>query len=131
MSLKTSNPGTIAAPQARYSHSVEVPPNARWLYVSGQVGVDKDGNLPSDIESQSENCWRNVEAILKDAGMGFDDVVRVNSYITDSRFVGGWRAGRDKVLTGDHVPASTLVVVSGLAAPEMLVEVEVVAAKAD
>ena len=129
MTLTVRNPDTIAPPQARYSHSVEIPPNARTLFVSGQVGVDPSGKLADCIEEQSENCWRNIKAILEDAGMGIEDLVRVNSYITDARFVEGFRTGRDRVITGDHIPASTLVVVSGLATPDMLVEVEAVAAK--
>ena len=129
MTLTTRNPSSIAPPQARYSHSVEIPANARTLYVSGQVGVNPQGALAPTIEEQSENCWRNIKAILEDAGMSLDDLVRVNSYITDARFVEGFRIGRDRVITGDHIPASTLVVVSGLAAPDMLVEVEAVAAK--
>ena len=131
MSLITRNPSAIAPPIARYAHGIEVPSNARWLYVSGQVGIDADGNMAQGIEAQSENCWRNILAILEEAGMGFDDLVRVNSYITDARFVPGFRTGRDRVLTGDHIPASTLVVCAGLASPDMLVEVEAVAAKVD
>ena len=129
MSLTVRNPSTIAPPQARYSHAIEIPPNARTLFVSGQVGVNPDGVLGATIEEQSEQCWRNIVAILEDAGMGIDDLVRVNSYITDARFVEGFRIGRDRVITGSHIPASTLVVVSGLATPDMLVEVEAVAAK--
>ncbi len=131
MTLKSSNPSTIAPPQARYSHSVEVPAGARWLYISGQVGTDKDGIIPTGVTEQSENCWKNVIAILEDAGMTPDDLVRVNSYITDSRYVEGWRNGRDKVLVTDHLPASTLSVVVGLASPNIFVEVEAVAAKVD
>ena len=130
MTLTVRNPSTVAPPLARYAHAVEIPPGARALFISGQVGIDPDGVMAETAEEQSENVWRNLKAILEDAGMGLDDLVRVNAYITDSRYVAAYRTGRDKVLTGDHVPASTLVVVSGLADPNMKIEVEAVAAKA-
>jgi len=45
--LKTRNPTTVHPPAAKYSHSVEVPPNARWLFTAGQVGVWPDGRRAS------------------------------------------------------------------------------------
>ena len=129
MTLIIRNPSTVAPPLARYSHAVEIPRDARALFISGQVGIDPDGVMADSAEEQSENVWRNLKAILDDAGMGLEDLVRVNAYITDARYVAAYREGRDKVLTGDHAPASTLVVVSGLADPKMKIEVEAVAAK--
>jgi enamine deaminase RidA (YjgF/YER057c/UK114 family) len=83
--LKASNPKTIAAPVAMYSHSVEVPPNARWLYTAGQVGIRPDGTLPEGFEAQHDQIWRNTLAILADAGMGPENIVRLNVYSTDPR----------------------------------------------
>ena len=129
MTLTIRNPSTVAPPLARYSHAIEIPKDARALFISGQVGIDTQGVMAETAEDQSENVWLNLKAIVEDAGMGLEDLVRVNAYITDARYVAAYRTGRDKVLTGDHVPASTLVVVSGLADPKMKIEVEVVAAK--
>ncbi len=129
MTLTIRNPATIAPPLARYSHAVEIPKDARALFISGQVGLTPDGTMPDSAEEQSENVWLNLKAILEDAGMGLEDLVRVNSYITDARYVAAYRTGRDKVLTDGIAPASTLVVVSGLADPKMKIEVEAVAAK--
>jgi enamine deaminase RidA (YjgF/YER057c/UK114 family) len=129
MTLTIRNPSTIAAPLARYSHAVEIPKDARALFISGQVGLTPDGAMPDSAEEQSENVWLNLKAILEDADMGFEDLVRVNAYITDARYVAAYRTGRDKVLTDGIAPASTLVVVSGLADPKMKIEVEAVAAK--
>lgn len=50
--LKTRNPSTVAPPAAMYSHSVEVPPNARWLFTAGQVGVRLDGSIAEGFEAQ-------------------------------------------------------------------------------
>jgi enamine deaminase RidA (YjgF/YER057c/UK114 family) len=123
------NPAAIAAPIGTYSHGVEVPPNARWLYVAGQIGLAKDGSVPATIEGQTEVAWRNIAAILAEAGMQVADIVKVNQYLTRLDHFAGYAATRTKIL-GQHRPASTLLVISSLVKPEYLVEVEVVAAKA-
>jgi 2-iminobutanoate/2-iminopropanoate deaminase len=122
------NPSTIAPPAGRYTHAIEVSPGARWLYVSGQVGVAPDGSTPPDIGGQTENCFRNISAILADAGMSFADVVKLTIYLTRDSDIAGFREARDRLI-GEARPGSTLVVVSQLVRPEWLVEVEAVAAK--
>jgi enamine deaminase RidA (YjgF/YER057c/UK114 family) len=57
------------------------------------------------------------------------DIVKFTVYLTGARFVGEYRAARSKVIGDDVLPASTLLIVAGLAAPEMLVEIEAWAAK--
>lgn len=127
--LKTSNPANIAPPAAMYSHSVEIPPNARMLYTAGQVGLRPDGSLPEDFEGQHDQIWQNTLAILADAGMGPEDIVRINVYSTDPEGLKFLKAHREKYLKPGHIPASTWVVVSQLARPEWVVEMETVAAK--
>jgi 2-iminobutanoate/2-iminopropanoate deaminase len=122
------NPATISPPVGRYSHAVEVSPNARWLYISGQVGIGPDGKLAEGFGAQVEQTWRNILAILEDAKMAMADVVKVTVFLTRDGDIAEYRAARDRII-GDHRPASTLVVISRLVRPEMLVEVEAVAAK--
>ncbi|MDJ0949660.1 MAG: RidA family protein [Alphaproteobacteria bacterium] len=122
-------PDTIRAPFSAYSHGVEAPPDARWLYVSGQVGVTPDGTLAEGPEAQHEQTWRNVLAVLESAGMGPQDLVRVNGFITHAEDVAVFRGVRDRMLGGAE-PASTLLVVAGLAHPDWRIEIEAVAAKA-
>ena len=126
--LKTLKPATVAPPFSAYSHAVEVPAGARFLYVSGQLGVAVDGSVPSDFAGQAEQAFLNVVAILKEAGMGPGDLVRVNTYLTDSADIGGYREIRDRHLAG-HEAASTMLVISALAQPRFKIEVEAVAAK--
>jgi 2-iminobutanoate/2-iminopropanoate deaminase len=123
------NPAAIAPPLGRYSHAIEVPPNARWLYLSGQVGTAADGTVPADVGSQVENCWRNILAILADARMAMGDVVKVTVLLTREQDIAAYREARDRII-GDARPASTLMVVSRLASPALLVEIEATAAKA-
>jgi 2-iminobutanoate/2-iminopropanoate deaminase len=122
-------PTTIAPPASNYSHGIEVPPDARWLYVSGQVGVGPDGVMAEGIEAQADQAWKNLIAVLEEAGMSAADLVRVNAYITNSEHVGALRQVRLRYLDG-HEPASTLAVVAALASPEWLFEIEAVAARA-
>src|SRR5690242_3430005 len=123
------NTATVAPPGGRYTHAIEVPPNARWLCISGQIGTAPDGSVPSDFGAQVENCWKNLLAILADAGMGLDDLVKVTVFLTRHENVAAYREARDRII-GDARPASTLVVVSSLVRPEWLCEIEAVAAKA-
>jgi enamine deaminase RidA (YjgF/YER057c/UK114 family) len=122
------NPKTVAPPFGKYSHSVEAPAGARTLYVAGQVGVKPDGSMAQGIDGQCEWAWKNLVAVLMDAGMGVDDVVKINIYLTDADHVAAFRAARDAVV-GDRRPAATLAVIKRLAAPDWLVEIEAVAAK--
>jgi enamine deaminase RidA (YjgF/YER057c/UK114 family) len=72
-------PNTVAAPFGPYSHAVEVPEGSRLLYISGEVGVMPDGTVPNGIEAQAEACWRDLIAILADAGMGVGDLACIES----------------------------------------------------
>jgi len=127
--LKVHNPRSIGAPIGTYSHGIEVPAGARWLYVAGQIGVRPDGSVPATIEEQTEVVWQNILAVLADAGMGIGDVVKITSFLTRHENFPRFAEVRAKFL-GSHRPASTLLVISSLARPEFLVEVEAIAAKA-
>ena len=126
--MKTHNPPTVhAAPT--YSHAIEVPPNARWLYISGQVGAGRDGKPAEGIEAQTKQAFENLKAILASAGMSFADTVKVTSYLIHEDLIEGFRKARAEQM-GDHRPAATLVIARRLAQPGWLVEVEAIAAKA-
>ena len=125
---KHHSPGTVAPPLSRYSHAVEAPAGARWLHVSGQVGIKPDGSLAAGLEAQMEQAWRNILAILKAADMDPADLVKVTGFlVAGSADVALYRDVRDRVL-GSARPASTLLIVAGLARPEYLVEIEAIAA---
>jgi enamine deaminase RidA (YjgF/YER057c/UK114 family) len=123
------NPAKVAPPGGRYTHAIEVSANARWLHISGQVGTAPDGTVPRDFAAQVENCWRNLLAILADAGMGIEDLVKVTIFLTRHEHVAAYREARDRII-GDARPASTLVVITSLVHPDWLCEIEGVAAKA-
>ena len=120
------NPATIRAPFAQYSHAVEVPAG-RMLFASGQLGVAPDDKVPATIEEQTHLCFKNIGAVLEDAGFTFADVVRINSFVVSREHLKGYMGVRDLYI-GDPAPASTLMIVSGFSRPEFLVEVEILAA---
>jgi 2-iminobutanoate/2-iminopropanoate deaminase len=127
MAIKFHNPKTVSL-AGKYSHGAEVPEGTRLLFVSGQVGVDSRGKLQPTFEKQAVQVWKNIGQVLKAGGMGYKDIVKMTSFITDARFIPANRAARDQFITEPY-PASTLLVVQGLADPAMLIEIEVVAAK--
>jgi 2-iminobutanoate/2-iminopropanoate deaminase len=128
-SFEYINPPTVPAAASRYSQGVVAPGPARWLHVSGQVGIPVGGTLPDTFEEQARNAWRNVLGVLEGARMGPADLVKVTAYITRQADVGQYRSVRDSML-GEAKPASTLVVVAGLADSRWLIEIEAVAAAA-
>ena len=127
--MRRHTPPTIRPPFARYAHAVEIPPGARLLFASGQLGVAPDDHVPEEAGAQADLCFRNIGAILQSAGMGFADLVRVNAFVTDRAHLSAYMSVRDRYVS-DPPPASTLMIVAGFARPEFKVEVEVIAAKA-
>lgn len=114
-------------PFSRYSLAVEVAKGARLVFVSGQAGVRPDNTLAESEEAQHEQAWRNVLGILKSQGLGPRDIAEVTAYLTTQSGVALYRQVRDRMLEGAE-PASTLIVVAGLADPRWSVEIQAVAA---
>jgi 2-iminobutanoate/2-iminopropanoate deaminase len=122
-------PASVAAPFGPYSHAVEVPEGSRLLYISGEVGVLPDGTVPDGIEAQTEACWRNIIAVLADAGMGVEDLVKISTYLVRPEDVAAAGAARAKHF-GDTRPGSATIIVKALVSPVWLIEIEAVAAGA-
>lgn len=121
--MKLFNPETTARPASKYSHGALVPAGGRRLIVAGQVGVRPDGVLEDGFEAQSRRAWANLFAVVEAAGMKKTDLCRVTVYVTRPDVTAAYRAIRDEVMEG-HMPPMTYIVVAGLAAPGMLVEIE-------
>ena len=101
-----------------------------WLHISGQVGAKPDGSLEQGFEAQARRAWANLIAVLEAGGMERGDLVKVNVLLTRASDVPASRGIRDDALQG-AAPASTLLVISALAHPDLLFEVEAVAARSD
>src|SRR2546421_12465436 len=119
-------PASVAAPFGPYSHAVEVPEGSRLLYISGEVGVLPDGTVP-ETEAQAEACWRNIIAILADAEMRVQDLVKITTYLVRPEDVAAAGAARARHF-GDARPGSATIIVKALVVPDWLIEIEAVAA---
>src|SRR5665213_3193639 len=99
--MKAHNPAKSAQPKGPYSLGVEVPPNARWLAIAGQVPLAADGSVPQGIKAQSEQVWRNILNVLESAGMGVENLVKVNHYLTKPESNPGlWRSAQPHARRG-------------------------------
>ncbi|HKH03984.1 MAG TPA: RidA family protein [Acidimicrobiales bacterium] len=123
------DPEDVHPPVATYAHQVEVR-DERLLVLSGQIGMRVGGEVPDDPIEQLDVAWDNLDANLRAAGMCTGDLVKLTVYL-----VGDIDAGRRRALLarrlGDHRPAMTAVAVTGLVAPNLRVEIEAWAARAD
>jgi enamine deaminase RidA (YjgF/YER057c/UK114 family) len=130
MRKQVLNPPTVPAPAGNYSHLVRLEVgDAALLFLSGQIALDEAGNLvgEGDMTRQTEHVYEVIGKLLASAGAGFDDVVKLTTYLTDISQVGAHREVRVRYLPAEP-PASTLVEVSRLIRPGLLVEIDVVAA---
>ncbi|WP_243286225.1 RidA family protein [Geothrix terrae] len=120
------NPATLPKPNG-YSHVVEVE-GGRTLYVSGQIALDKDGALvgKGDLKTQTRQVFENLQSALRASGATLDHVVKITVFMTDVSDIQAFRDVRDTYFTQHH-PASSLVQVSRLARPDLLIEIEAVA----
>ena len=98
-----------------------------FCFVAGTTGYDyATMTMPADVASQSRNCFKTIEAALKEAGFAMADIVRATYYVTDVRNADAHLIVCGEVF-GEIRPAATLLVVAGLLKPEMKVEIEVTA----
>jgi enamine deaminase RidA (YjgF/YER057c/UK114 family) len=122
--MKLFSPGATARPASNYSHGALVAAGGERLVIAGQVGIAPDGTLEQGFEAQSRRAWSNLFAVLEAAGMQKTDLVKVTIYVTLADVTAAYRAIRDEVMAG-HMPPMTYLVIAGLAAPGMLVEIEI------
>lgn len=119
----------VAQKIGTYSDGVEVSGNVKWVFTAGTPGLLPDGTYPKGVTAQAEQAWKNILAILAEAGMGVKDLVKVTHYLVRDEDIKDYVVVRSRYL-GDARPASMLLVVPGLVKPEILVEIEAVASRA-
>jgi enamine deaminase RidA (YjgF/YER057c/UK114 family) len=118
----------VAAKLGKYSDAIEVSAGVRWLYTSGTPGLNEDGSLSPDFETQADLAWKSIIAMLHAADMDVEDIVKINQSLLRREDLDSYRKIRNAYL-GDARPASMLSFISELVMPGMLIELEVVAAK--
>ncbi len=127
MKRTTYQPPSVFEPAGNtYSHGVIVE-TGRTLYVAGQTARDKEGTIVcvGDAAGQTRQVLENLKAVVEGAGGRMEDIAKTTVYITnvDDRPAVG--AVRREFFKGDP-PANTLLIISALAAPEFLVEIEAI-----
>src|SRR3954469_17129153 len=132
MNRQYVNPKELGAAPKFYSHAVTVSGQGKLIYVSGQVSWGADGHIvgAGDMRAQCEQVFKNLTNVLRAAGVGWGDIIKMNSYMVNlnAENVAAFREMRAGYLKPGQMPASTLVGVTSLVQPELLLEVEVVAA---
>jgi len=128
--LRFLNPATLSKPPT-YSHVVEITGPGRIIYIAGQLGLDPSGKLvgaPGDFRAQTRQTFENLKLALAAVGATFDQVVKLNNYLTDISHLAILREVRDEFINTATPPASTTLQISRLALERALIEVEAVAA---
>lgn len=127
MEMVTHNPTAGVYPAtADYVHALEVRSPARFLFVSGTMGLDARGVAGRTLDEQLDLIWSNIRAILASAGMTAANIVRLTSYLRDAAFAEANAAARLRALGERRVP--TTAIVAHTLAADWLVEIEVIAA---
>lgn len=125
--LRKFNPDGFAA-SPNYSHVAEATAIGRMVFVSGQIGTRADGSIPPTIDDQADLVFGKIEAALAATELSFRDVAKLTIFLTDATLLASYRAVAQRYLPSPP-PASSLVFVKGLILPELLVEIEAVAAR--
>ena len=119
------NPDSMSRPPG-FTHVVKVDGT---VYIAGQVSVAQDGSVVAkgDPEAQVRQIWRNLRTAVESVGGTLQDIVKTTTYVTNIEYGAAVRKVRDEVYQASNPPTSTLLVISGLANPEYMVEIEAIA----
>lgn len=126
-------PKALGAPLGMYSHGM-VAPGGEIVVVAGQVGIGPNGQVAQgDVVAQTKQALANVRAVVEAAGCTMRDVVRFQTFLTRSEDIPGFMQARADTFPGyfpDGVfPPNTLLVISRLVRPDLLVEIEAMAVR--
>jgi 2-iminobutanoate/2-iminopropanoate deaminase len=123
MATKTIQPESLNDPRPRYSQDIQTE-GGRLLFIAGQTASDKNGNVvgKGDIKAQTRQVFDNIKAVLESAGGSLDNLVMTTTYITDRKYREGYNEVRRGLYKKDP-PTSTLLIVSGLANEDYMIEI--------
>jgi len=126
MPQRTVRPASLHTTNG-YSHAIVK--SGTPVFISGQVALNAAGEVvgKGDIEAQVDQVFNNLKGVVIAAGGSMDDIVKTTVYVTDLAYRPAVATARKKHFRAGRYPASTFLVVSSLATPDFLVEIEAVA----
>jgi len=129
--IQLLNPDALGKPIAPYSNIVRVKAS-EFLFIAGQVAMDKDGKAPPEFEAQCTQVFANIGVALASQGANFTNVVQFMSYLVHSQDIAKFAQFRarefPRLFAGGAYPTNTLLIVDRLVREEFLLEVTAVAA---
>jgi 2-iminobutanoate/2-iminopropanoate deaminase len=123
------NPDAVGKPLANYSHVVTAEGMQKLVFCGGQVAANADGKIlpPDDFDAQAKMVMENLVKALAAGGAKISDVTKITIYICNPHDVPKAR-GILQTYFADHPPGTTLCILRGLADPNILLEIEAIAA---
>jgi enamine deaminase RidA (YjgF/YER057c/UK114 family) len=130
-SIQMFNPDSLGRPLGQYSHITRVKAS-EFLFIAGQVGVDRDGTTPADFDAQCAQVFANLGAALASQGVSFANVVEFTTYLVHAQDISKFMQYRlrefPRLFAGGAYPPNTLLIIDRLVREEFLIEVSAVAA---
>jgi 2-iminobutanoate/2-iminopropanoate deaminase len=126
MKLTPINSSDAPQPSGGYVQAMHVSNASRLLFISGQVPDDMDGSTPTEFEAQARLIWKNLIAQLAAADMTLDNLVKVTFFLSDRKYIDGYRKVRQEVLQGREIALTTII--TGIFDEKWLMEIEAIAA---
>ncbi|WP_298308124.1 RidA family protein [uncultured Erythrobacter sp.] len=128
--MKAIDPQSVHPPiGGAYTHAIELTGSEKLLFVSGQLGVTREGQTLEDVDAQFDQAWANVSNILDQAGMDISSIVKVTCFLAGLDYREPYLASCERAL-GSHRPAMTAAIVESLWSEEWFFEFDVIAAAA-
>ncbi len=129
--IQILNPDSLGKPLGQYSHITRVKAS-EFLFIAGQVGVDRNGKTAVDFEGQCAQAFANIGAALASQGASFANIVEFTTYLVHSQDIPKFMAWRTrefpKLFTNGAYPPNTLLMIDRLVREEFLIEVSAIAA---
>ena len=129
--IQILNPESLGKPLGQYSNIARVKAS-EFLFIAGQVGIDKDGKVPADFDAQCALTFANIGAALSSQGASFANIVEFTTYLVHSQDIARFMIYRSRefpnLFKGGAYPPNTLLMVDRLVREEFLIEVSAIAA---
>lgn len=126
--ITRKNPSSMPAPVGNYTHITKIPRNAELFVTSGQVGVDRDGQFPQNMNEQVSNTFTNIKIVLESEGLSAENIIKVNIWATEQIDWEFLDSEWEQIFSKGY-PAMTIGYIAELGLPEIKIEIEIWAAK--